>query len=75
MINSIEPLVREGALSEFQLKTRQQQLNDRQAQIIEQRSSGIIEYDRQQQTIKTLLSDISRLLEEQQTVKFGYSSS
>ena len=65
IVDSIAPLVEEGALSEFQLKTRQQQLNDRQAQIIEQRSSGIIEYDRQQQQIKTLLADISRLLEEQ----------
>ena len=65
IVDSIAPLVKEGALSEFQLKTRQQQLNDRQAQIIEQRSSGIIEYDRQQQQIKTLLADISRLLEEQ----------
>ena len=65
IVDSIEPLVREGALSEFQLKTRQQQLNDRYAQIVERRASGTIEYDRQQQQIKTLLADISRLLEEQ----------
>lgn len=68
IVSSIEPLVKEGALSEFQLKTRQQQLSDRRAQIVQQRSSGIIEYDRQQQQIKTLLSDISRLLEEQKRV-------
>ena len=65
IVDSIEPLVREGALSEFQLKTRQQQLNDRYAQIVEQKASGTIEYDRQQQEIKTLLADINRLLEEQ----------
>ena len=69
IVESIEPLVMEGALSEFQLKTRQQQLNDRQARIVEQRSSGVIEYDRQQQQIKTLLADISRLLEEQKRIR------
>ena len=65
IIKSIEPLVQEGALSQFQLKTRQQQLNDRYTEIVEQKASGTIEYDRQQQQIKTLLADINRLLEEQ----------
>ena len=65
LVDSIKPLVEEGALSEFQLKSQQQELNDRYARIVEQRASGRIEYDRQQQEIKSLLAEINRLLEEQ----------
>ncbi|MGK7934458.1 MAG: response regulator [Xenococcaceae cyanobacterium] len=65
LVDSIKPLVEEGALSEFQLKSQQQELNDRYARIVEQRASGSIEYDRQQQEIKSLLAEINRLLEEQ----------
>ncbi|MDJ0636007.1 MAG: response regulator [Xenococcaceae cyanobacterium MO_188.B29] len=65
LVDSIQPLVEEGALSEFQLKSQQQQLNDRYERIVERRASGSIEYDRQQQEIKSLLAEINRLLEEQ----------
>ena len=65
IVESIAPLVKEGAISEYQLKTQQQRLNDRYAQVVERKASGTIEYDRQQQEIKTLLADIDRLLEEQ----------
>lgn len=65
IVNSIAPLVKEGAISQFQLKTQQQQLNDRYTRVVERTASGSIEYDRQQQEIKTLLAEINRLMEEQ----------
>jgi hemolysin D len=65
-LDSISPLVREGALSKIQLDTQRQKVNDRYGTLVEQRSAGTIEYDRQQQEITTLQAEIQRLLEEEQ---------
>jgi HlyD family secretion protein len=64
-LSSIAPLVEKGALAKLQVDRQQQEVNDRRATIVQQRSEGRIEYDRQQQQITTLLAEQSRLLEEE----------
>ncbi len=65
-LSSISPLVEKGALAKLQMDRQQQEVNDRRAALVQQRSEGRIEYDRQQQQNTTLLAEQSRLLEEQQ---------
>ena len=68
-LNSIEPLVREGAIASLQLDRQQQEVNDRRAAIIEQRSRGKIEYDNQNQEVITARAEIERLQEEAQRLR------
>ncbi|MGF1541087.1 MAG: response regulator [Pleurocapsa sp.] len=68
---SIEPLVAEGALSKLQADRQRQQVSDRISTLVDRRSSGTIEYDRQQQEIKTLQAEIQRLLEEEQRLRLN----
>jgi HlyD family secretion protein len=69
ILSSVEPLSKEGALSKFQIETQRQKVNDRYKSLIEQRSTGIIERDRQEQEIQTALADIERLQEEEQRLR------
>jgi HlyD family secretion protein len=73
ILKSVEPLSQEGALSQFQVETQRQKVNDRYKSLIEERSTGIIERDRQQQEIKTALADIERLEEEAQRIRLDIS--
>ena len=63
-LNSIEPLVSEGALASLQLDRQQQEVNDRRATIIEQKARGRIEYDNQNQQVLTTQAEIDRLEQE-----------
>ena len=74
-LQSIEPLVAEGALSKLQSDRQRQEVNDRYASIVEQRASGQIEYNRQQQQITTLQAEIQRLLEEEQRLRLDIAQS
>jgi HlyD family secretion protein len=64
-LSSISPLVEKGALAKLQMDRQQQEVNDRRATLVQQRSEGQIEYDQQQQQITTLLAEQARLLEEE----------
>ncbi len=64
-LNSIAPLVEEGALAALQLDRQQQEVNDRRANLIESKARGQIEYDNQQQEVVTLQAEIQRFLEEE----------
>ena len=75
LLSSVEPLVKEGALSQFQLERQRQEVNTRYGELVQQRASGKIEYDRQQQEIKTLSADINRFLEEQQRLRLDIAQS
>ncbi|GAB4534851.1 MAG: hypothetical protein Tsb0014_21390 [Pleurocapsa sp.] len=66
---SIEPLVAEGALSKLQADRQRQEVSDRIADLVGQKSSGTIEFNRQQQTITSLQAEIQRLLEEEQRLR------
>ena len=65
-LNSIKPLVEEGAIAQLQLDRQQREINDIQASIIEQNARGIIEYNNQRQEVTTTQAEIQRLLEEEQ---------
>ena len=75
LLSSVEPLVKEGALSRFQLERQRQEVNTRYGDMVQQRASGTIEYNRQQQEIKTLSAEINRLLEEQQRLRLDIAQS
>jgi HlyD family secretion protein len=66
---SIEPLVAEGALSKLQADRQKQEVSDRIADLVEQKSGGTIELNNQQQTITSLQAEIQRLLEEEQRLR------
>ena len=68
-LSSIQPLVEEGAIAELQLDRQQREVNDIQANIIEQRARGIIEYNNQRQDVITTQAEIQRLLEEEQRLR------
>lgn len=68
-LNSIQPLVEEGAIASLQLDRQQQEVNDRRATIIEQKSRGRIEYDNQNQQVITTQSEIDRL--QQESLRLG----
>ncbi len=65
-LNSIAPLVEDGAIARLQLDRQQQEVNDRRANIIESRARGQIEFDNQQQQNTTTQAEIQRFLEEGQ---------
>lgn len=69
ILQSVEPLSKEGALSQFQVETQRQKVNDRYKSLIEQRATGTIERNRQEQEIQTALADIERLQEEEQRLR------
>ncbi|MEM1366498.1 MAG: HlyD family efflux transporter periplasmic adaptor subunit [Cyanobacteria bacterium P01_H01_bin.15] len=64
VLESIQPLVEEGAIARLQLERQRQEVNDRQAALVDLRSQGIIEYERQQQQIESRLSEVDRFQEE-----------
>ena len=68
-LGSLEPLVTEGAIASLQLDRQQQEVNDRRAEIIEQKSRGKIEYNNQNQEAITAQSEINRLQEESQRLR------
>ncbi len=69
ILNDVSPLVKEGALAAISARRQQQQVNDRQARVVELLNSGKIEFDRQKQEVQTALAEVERLLEEQQRLK------
>lgn len=66
ILKSIQPLSKQGALSQFQVETQKQKVNDRYKSLIEQKATGTIERNRQEQEIQTALADINRLQQEEQ---------
>ncbi len=74
-LNSIAPLVKEGALSSLQLDRQQQEVNDRLANIIESKARGQIEYNNQQQEVISTQAEIQRLLEEEQRLRLDIAQS
>ncbi|MEY2983842.1 MAG: HlyD family of secretion protein [Cyanobacteriota bacterium] len=65
IVDSLLPLLEEGALARLQVERQQQSLNDRTQQVIEQRVNRIVEVDRQKQQIEARQAEIKRLETEQ----------
>jgi hemolysin D len=68
-LESIRPLVKEGAIAGLQLDRQQQEVNDRRATMIEQQAQGKIEHDNQKQEVITAQAEIDRLEEEEQRLR------
>jgi hemolysin D len=68
-LESIRPLVKEGAIAGLQLDRQQQEVNDRRATMNEQQSQGKIEHDNQKQEVITAQAEIDRLEEEEQRLR------
>jgi len=65
IVDSLTPLLEEGALARLQVERQQQSLNDRTQQVIEQRVNSVVEVDRQRQQIEARQAEINRLQTEQ----------
>ncbi|AGF51952.1 HlyD family of secretion proteins [Synechocystis sp. PCC 6803] len=65
IVNSMTPLLEEGALARLQVEKQQQSLNDRTQQLIEQKVNTVVEVDRQKQQIESRQAEIQRLETEQ----------
>ncbi|MFM1841378.1 MAG: HlyD family of secretion protein [Cyanobacteriota bacterium] len=65
IVDSLTPLLEEGALARLQVERQQQSLNDRAQQVIEQKVNSVVEVDRQKQQIEARQAEISRLQTEQ----------
>ncbi len=65
ILTSLQPLVKEGALSRYQVEKQRQEVSDRYTTLVEKTASGTVELERQKQEVKTLLAEIDRLQEEE----------
>jgi HlyD family secretion protein len=65
IVDSLTPLLEEGALARLQVERQQQSLNDRTQQVIEQKVNSVVEVDRQKQQIESRQAEINRLQTEQ----------
>ncbi len=65
IVDSMTPLLEEGALARLQVEKQQQSLNDRTQQLIEQKVNTVVEVDRQKQQIDSRQAEIQRLQTEQ----------
>lgn len=65
IVDSMTPLLEEGALARLQVEKQQQSLNDRTQQLIEQKVNTVVEVDRQRQQIDSRQAEIQRLQTEQ----------
>ncbi|MEB3228979.1 MAG: HlyD family efflux transporter periplasmic adaptor subunit [Synechocystis sp.] len=69
IVDSLTPLLEEGALARLQVERQQQSLNDRTQQVIEQKVNSVVEVDRQRQQIESRQAEISRLQTEQRRLQ------
>jgi len=69
IVDSLTPLLEEGALARLQVERQQQSLNDRTQQVIEQKVNSTVEVDRQKQQIEARQAEINRLQTEQGRLK------
>ncbi|MBE9222180.1 HlyD family efflux transporter periplasmic adaptor subunit [Cyanobacterium stanieri LEGE 03274] len=73
ILANFAPLSAEGAVSRVQTDLQRQKVQDRQAALIEQRSNGRIEQERQEQQIQSRLAQIEQLQEEQARINLEIS--
>ncbi|ANV92149.1 HlyD family efflux transporter periplasmic adaptor subunit [Picosynechococcus sp. PCC 8807] len=69
ILNRVQNPELAGAIPALQIERQRQQVGDRQAQLIEQRSSGEIERKQQQQQIDNRRAEIDQLLREEQRLQ------
>ena len=69
ILDSVQPLLEEGALAKMQIEKQQQSVNDRYQRMIEQRINGSVEYDKQRQQVQTRVAEIHRLEQEKKRLQ------
>jgi hemolysin D len=71
ILDDIEPLLEEGALTSLQVERQKQSVSDRRAQLIEQQSNGTIEYNKQLQQVNTRQAEIAKFTEEGNRLRYS----
>lgn len=72
-LDAILPVYEEGGIAKIQVDQQRQQINDRNASLVEALKEGNLERDRQQQEVTSLQSEINRLLQEDQRLSLDVS--
>lgn len=73
ILNTVQPLMEEGALAKLQVERQKQSIYERRQQMIEDRADGTIKLEEQQQKIQERLSNIDELLEKEQELRYAIS--
>jgi HlyD family secretion protein len=71
VLGYVDPLIKEGVVSRIQLDRQRQEVNDRYAKLVEQKSNGTIDYNRQKQEVQKQTAEIARLQEEEKRLRFS----
>lgn len=71
ILETVQPLMEEGALAKLQVERQKQSIYDRQKQMIEQQANGSVEFQRQQQQVQNRLAEIVRLQEEEKRLRYS----
>jgi HlyD family secretion protein len=71
ILETVEPLMEEGALAKLQVERQKQSIYDRQKQMIEQKANGSVELQKQQQQVQSRLAEIDRLQEEEKRLRYS----
>jgi len=70
LLKNIEPLLKEGALGEYQVEKQRQQVSDRYKDIAELQGNEQVELDKQYQQLHTHISEGQQLLKEKARLNF-----
>ena len=71
ILETVQPLMEEGALAKLQVEKQKQSIYDRHKQLIEQKANGNVDLEKQKQQIQTRLADIERLQEEEKRLRYS----
>lgn len=71
ILQGFEPLRDEGAIATTQIEKQRQEVNDRFARLVEQRSQGEIEYRGKQQDVESDIAQVDQLLAEENRLQLA----
>lgn len=70
ILENIEPLAKEGAIPRLQLTRQEQQVNQKQMDLITLQKNSSIEYERQKQNVDKTYADLAQSQKEEQALIF-----
>lgn len=71
ILQGFEPLRDEGAIATTQIEKQRQEVNDRYAQFVEQRSKGEIDYRSKQQDVESSQAQVDQLIAEERRLELA----
>ncbi len=75
LLAQIEPLLKEGALGEYQVQKQRQAVSDRYKDLAELKANGQVEYDKINQQLQTHLSEVQQFLKDKARLGYAISQS